>query len=60
MKVVLLVLSGDASFARTKLATTYPQAEVQIISRSDIEGTGLSTRLRKLRALHPGHLCDRN
>jgi len=53
MKVVLLVLSGDASFARTKLATTYPQAEVQIISRSDIEGTGLSTRLRKLRALHP-------
>ena len=53
MKVVLLVLSGDPSQAQTKLATTYPQAEIKIISRSDIEGTGLSTRLRKLRALRP-------
>jgi len=53
MKLVLLVLSGDSSLARTKLTTTYPQAEIQIISRSDIEGTGLSTRLRKLRALRP-------
>src|SRR6185295_19715145 len=53
MNLVLLVLSGDSLQARTKLATTYPQAEVQIISRSDIEGTGLATRLRKLRTLHP-------
>jgi glycosyltransferase involved in cell wall biosynthesis len=53
MKVVLLVLSGDPSQVRTKLATIYPHAEIQIISRSDIEGLGLSTRLRKLRALHP-------
>src|SRR5215510_5651526 len=53
MRVVLLVLSGDSSLVRTKLGTTYPNAEILIVSRSDIEGTGLSTRLRKLRALQP-------
>jgi len=53
MNVVLLVLSGDSSRIQEKLTARFPHAQIQFVSRNDIEGTGLSTRLRKLRALHP-------
>ena len=53
MTVVLLVLSGDPSRIQEKLTGRFPNAQVQIVSRSDIEGGGLTTRLRKLRSFHP-------
>ena len=53
MTVVLLVLSGDSLRIQETLTSRFPYAQIHIISRSDIEGTGLSTRLRKLRALRP-------
>ena len=53
MKVVLLVLSGDAQTAQNKLTSDYPGSEIQVISRSEIEGQGFSRRLHKLRKLNP-------
>jgi hypothetical protein len=53
MKVVLLVLSGDPLTAHNKLTSDYPDAHIEIIPRSEIEGHGFSARLKKLRSLHP-------
>ena len=53
MKVVLLVLSGDPSQIQEKLAARFPHAQIQVVARSDFEGSGVATRLRKLRALRP-------
>ena len=53
MKVVLLVLSGDPLTAQKKLTADYPDAQIQIIPRNEIERHGLSARLKKLRSLHP-------
>jgi glycosyltransferase involved in cell wall biosynthesis len=53
MKVVLLVLSGDPSQIEEKLTAKFPHAQIQVVSRSDVEGSRLTTRLRKLRALRP-------
>jgi glycosyltransferase involved in cell wall biosynthesis len=53
MKVVLLVLSGDPLTAHNKISSAYPEAQIQVIPRSDIEGHGFSARLKKLRSLHP-------
>jgi glycosyltransferase involved in cell wall biosynthesis len=51
MRVVLLVLSGDPVKARDKLTSDYPHAQVELVSRGEIEGRGLTKRLRALRAL---------
>ena len=53
MKVVLLVLSGDASQIEEKLYAKFPHTQAQLISRTDFEGSSVTTRLRKLRALRP-------
>ena len=53
MKVVLLVLSGDPSHVQENLTAGFPDAQIQVIARSDFEGSGVATRLRKLRALRP-------
>jgi glycosyltransferase involved in cell wall biosynthesis len=53
MNVVLLVLSGDSLHARNKLTSDYPEAQIQVIARSEIEGRGFNARLKTLRALHP-------
>jgi glycosyltransferase involved in cell wall biosynthesis len=54
MKVVLLMLSGEARAAVEALATRYPKAVVEEIPRREIESSkGLSSRLNSLRALRP-------
>jgi glycosyltransferase involved in cell wall biosynthesis len=53
MKVVLLVLGGDARHARDVLATRYPQAEIEEMPRAKIESGGMAQRLSALRALRP-------
>ncbi len=53
MKVVLLVLSGDARRAHEWLARYYPQASIETISRSEIDSGSLAMRLRTLRARRP-------
>jgi glycosyltransferase involved in cell wall biosynthesis len=53
MKIVLLVLSGEASRARDALLARYPQALIEEISRAEIEAGGMSRRLKALSALRP-------
>ena len=53
MKVVLLILSGDQALAQKTLAANYPQAELQLVSRSQLGEGGLASRLRALRSLQP-------
>ena len=49
MKVVLVVLSGDAQRAREKLAHLFPHASIETIPRGEIETGSLTSRLRALR-----------
>jgi len=53
MKIVLLVLSGEASRARDALLERYPQAEIEEMPRAKIESGGMTGRLNALRALRP-------
>jgi len=53
MKVVLLVLSGDADRAREALRQKYPGAVIEEISRPQIESLKLNRRVSALRALSP-------
>ncbi len=53
MRVVLLVLSGDTTLAQQTIATSYPKAEVKLVSRSEVGEGSFSTRLKTLRALRP-------
>jgi glycosyltransferase involved in cell wall biosynthesis len=53
MKIVLLVLSGEASRARDALLERYPQAKIEEMSRSQLESGGMARRLSALRALRP-------
>lgn len=53
MKIVLLVLSGEASRARLALLERYAQAEIEEIPRTEIETGGMRQRLNTLRALRP-------
>ena len=50
MKVVLLVLSGDAARCHAKLVQLYPQATIETISRAQFETGSLTNRLAALRA----------
>ena len=51
MKVVLLALSGDS--ARDKLASLYPDASIESISRTEFETGSVMKRLASLRARRP-------
>lgn len=53
MKVVLVVLSGDASDAREKLAMAYPEASIETILRGEIETGSFRSRLSSLRSRRP-------
>jgi len=53
MKVVVLALSGDLSRTYERLATRYPEAAVETVSRSEVESGSLTERLGLLRARHP-------
>jgi glycosyltransferase involved in cell wall biosynthesis len=53
MKIVLLVLSGEASRARDALLERYPQAKIEEMPRSQLESGGMGRRLSALRALRP-------
>src|SRR5436853_7462440 len=53
MKMVLLVLGGDARHIRDVLATRHPQADVEEMPRAKIESGGMTQRLSALRALRP-------
>src|SRR2546423_503338 len=53
MKAVLLVLSGDPAKARERFRKLYHDAEIQSLSRDEIENPNYSARLKALRARHP-------
>ena len=53
MNVVLVVLSGDSRRTLAKLQEKYPDASLQVVSRSKIEEGSFAARLSRLRALHP-------
>ena len=53
MKVVLLVLSGDAAHSHAALVQLYPGAAIETISRTEFENGGLRKRLATLRARQP-------
>jgi glycosyltransferase involved in cell wall biosynthesis len=53
MRIVLLVLSGEASAARDALLKRYPQAEVEELPRARLESGGMKHRLSVLRSLRP-------
>jgi len=53
MKAVLLVLSGDLAKARERFRKLYPDAEIESLSRDEIEHPKYSARLKALRARHP-------
>lgn len=53
MKVVLLVLSGDPEAASGLLSQRLPKAEIQILTRADIDAAGIRQRLKTVRAQKP-------
>jgi len=53
MKAVLLVLSGDPESARERVHELYPGAEVDRLSRAEVENSGYRRRLQVLRARRP-------
>src|SRR5436189_3374585 len=53
MKALLLVLSGNAEPARAWLRNTYPEASVELLSRSELDPRDPFERLRVVRRLRP-------
>jgi glycosyltransferase involved in cell wall biosynthesis len=53
MKIVLLVLSGDAVQAREWLEQKYPGAGIEDMSRGQLESSGPLARIRALHSLRP-------
>jgi len=53
MRVILVVLSGDARRAQERVSELFPAATVETIPRSEIENGNLTTRLRALRRHQP-------
>ena len=51
MRIALLVLSGDSPNARERLLRRYPAAEIENISRDELEKGGYLSRVAKLRSL---------
>jgi glycosyltransferase involved in cell wall biosynthesis len=52
MKVVLVLLSGDAAPAESELAKQYPGAVIETVSRAEIESGSLVSRIAALRSRH--------
>src|SRR2546428_4816699 len=53
MKAFLLVLSGDPESARERLHELHPGAEVDRLSRDEVENSSYRRRLKALRARRP-------
>ena len=53
MKIVLLVLSGDPTQVRQILGSHYPDAQIELVNRGEVQGTGFARQLRMFRALRP-------
>lgn len=53
MKVLLLVLSGDAEPARAWVAENLPAATIEPLSRYELENAGAAQRLRIVRRMRP-------
>ena len=53
MKAVLLVLSGDPEYARKRVHELYPRAEIEKLSRDEIESSKYRQRVNVLRARRP-------
>lgn len=53
MRVILVVLSGDARRAQQRVSDIFPAATVETIPRSEIENGNLTSRLRALRRQQP-------
>jgi glycosyltransferase involved in cell wall biosynthesis len=53
MRVILVVLSGDARRAQERLGDLFPAATIESIPRDDIENGNLTSRLRALRRHQP-------
>lgn len=53
MRIALLVLSGDSLQARARLLRRYPAAEIESISRDDLEKGSYLNRVARLRSLNP-------
>lgn len=53
MRIVLLVLSGEANRARDALLGRFAHAEIEEIPRTRLEGGGMAQRLSALRSLRP-------
>lgn len=53
MKIVLLVLSGNAGHARDWLLKKYPAASIENVPREQLESGSWSHRLNSLRSLRP-------
>ncbi len=53
MKIVLLALDGETARAEKKLRARYPQAEIEVLPRAEVERGGALGRLRALRGRAP-------
>ena len=53
MKVVLVGLSGDADYARQKIAARFPTALIETAQREELQDGSLVSRLSALRARQP-------
>jgi hypothetical protein len=53
MRVILVVLIGDARRAEQRVSDIFPAASVETIPRGEIENGNLTTRLRALRRQQP-------
>lgn len=53
MKVVLVGLSGDADYARQKIAARFPTALIETAQREELQDGSLVSRLSALRARRP-------
>src|SRR5215210_2098209 len=53
MKLILLALDGDRDRTREHLRKLYPGAQIEEITRSEIETGSLARRLARLRARRP-------
>ena len=57
MKVILLLLGGDATRAHATLHHAFPDASIELISRDALDAGGFRRRLSALRSLRPDMLA---
>lgn len=53
MKIVLLMLSGDPSFARDNLKARFPEASIETVTREELEQSSSAQRISLVRSRHP-------